>query len=179
MVFIGKSLEIFRRLLPTETVEARYVAAAQSFIGFITSPQIEGDMSIGYYLDRWEAWEKEYSRRGFKTLSLEEVFDGMLNKQMLNKYLGEPERKGLERLHASFFRRDTYKAIQEHGTDVRSLLHGYLRRDQIEDALEGQDRSQWYRSDDLADFTGREALNELAVPANAEKGLEGVVNGEE
>ncbi len=61
----------FRKLLSDEAVENRYVDAGSIFgtaVSYICYGECYGFAGL---LRKWEKWEKEYARRGFRTLSLD------------------------------------------------------------------------------------------------------------
>ena len=65
---------MFKRFLDDETVEERYVQAGSHFGNAVSYLYMGECHGFTRMLGRWEKWEKEYARRGFRTISLD-VFE--------------------------------------------------------------------------------------------------------
>ncbi len=97
-------MKIVERLLTDKQVEKRYVRAGSSF-GFAVSLIYMGECAdFAKRLKRWERWETEYARRGFRTLSIDAFIDNGGYGAPL-KDLGEKRVKGEKQVfHAKVYR---------------------------------------------------------------------------
>lgn len=62
---------LFKKILPNFVVEKRYVSSGANFgdaVSYIYMGECDGFEKL---LSRWEEWEGEYNRRGFRTVSLD------------------------------------------------------------------------------------------------------------
>jgi hypothetical protein len=63
---------MFKRFMTDEQVEDRYARAGDNF-GFAASvADWDGEFSFNWLLSRWEKWEAEYAKRGFRTLPVDD-----------------------------------------------------------------------------------------------------------
>ena len=95
-----------RKILTDNYIQKKYIRSgiafgeAVSYIFLGESPEFET------LLDMWERWEQEYSRRGYRTLSLDTFikiggYDGPLDPNLLGKKLGKEEKPVL---HSKIYR---------------------------------------------------------------------------
>jgi hypothetical protein len=68
-------MDFLKRILTDRTVERKYVHAGAEF-GFDVSYIYMGE-SIGFEsrLNKWANWEKEYAKRGFRTVPLDDFIE--------------------------------------------------------------------------------------------------------
>lgn len=101
-------MSLLKRLLSDKSVQQKYIDAGASF-GDAVSYSYAGEV-VGFQemLKNWEAWEEEYARRGFRTISLDAFINfggyGEPIDHILNKKRDEKEQPIL---HAKKFKEKT------------------------------------------------------------------------
>ncbi len=96
-----------KELLSDSSVEKKYVAAGALFGGDVSYIYMGECMCFEGHLDKWGEWEKEYSRRGYRTISLDKFIDlGGYNKP-INNFIGQKREQGEEPIfHAELYRKE-------------------------------------------------------------------------
>jgi len=87
--------KIYKKMLADKSVEKRYVAAGAEFGEAISYSYLGEPVGLWMLLDLWQSWEKEYARRGYRTISMDEfVKHGGWGKPLkgLGKKRGRDER---------------------------------------------------------------------------------------
>ena len=67
----GRAFSFFVSFLSDRTVEARYVRAGGRFGDAVSYVYMGECIGFKRMLHAWARWEKEYARRGYRTLSLD------------------------------------------------------------------------------------------------------------
>ena len=84
-------MSLLKRMLPDSVVLHMYARAGSEFEDSFLHTSEYGAEQYKRLLENWEAWEQEYARRGFVTLSLEEFsdFEGIEDKLGQKRVVGE------------------------------------------------------------------------------------------
>lgn len=98
-------MNFFVKLMSDKKVEKRYLSSGASFgdaVSYIYMGQCVGFESM---LDDWAEWEKEYSTRGYKTISIDDFLSFGGYGKSIDHLLGK-KRKRNEKpiLHAEIYR---------------------------------------------------------------------------
>ena len=85
-------------------VQKRYVRAGAAFGDAISYAYLGGIVGFQEMLDSWEAWEKEYSERGYRTISLDVFVDFGGYGVKIDHLLGQKrEENEVPKLHAEIY----------------------------------------------------------------------------
>jgi len=115
-------LKLFRNLLTDWLVEKLYVRAGGIFGDAVSYLYIGECAGFEDLLNRWAKWEKEYARRGYKTLSLDDFIDyGGYGKPL--EGLGVKIEPGQLVLHAEIYRQH-YLGKTEPIADWKKVMDG-------------------------------------------------------
>lgn len=63
---------LFRKLLTDNFVQKRYVNAGSNFGDAVSYSYMGECVDFEFLLNKWAEWEKEYSRRGYRTVSIDD-----------------------------------------------------------------------------------------------------------
>lgn len=85
---------LFKKIMPDWKVEMNYVKAGILFAKAILINCIEFELEKN--LNLWEKWEEEYSKRGYKTISMEDFFEISKQEEKLYTLLNKRRAEGEE-----------------------------------------------------------------------------------
>ncbi len=92
-----------RALLPAHIVERLYAASLLQFADCVSERNIGRPVGIMQMIEKWLAWEREYARRGFRTVQLEDAVDSVIEEKSLTGLLGQKLLRGEQPiLHAEY-----------------------------------------------------------------------------
>lgn len=95
----------FKKLLSDKIVEKKYISAGEVFGDAVSYLYMGECIGFEKLFRRWAAWEKEYARRGYRTISLDHFVDAGGWGKSLDTYLGQKLNDGDESvLHAEIYR---------------------------------------------------------------------------
>ena len=98
-------MRLFKRLMSNKRVTKKYVRAGAIFgdaVSYLCHGQCVG---FEHRLDVWAKWEKEYSFRGFRTVSLDRFTDYGGYGKSIGDVLGQKREEGEELIiHAEIYR---------------------------------------------------------------------------
>lgn len=98
-------MNFFRKFLSNDTVETRYVKAGAVFGDAVSYLYLGECIGFKKLLNTWAEWEKEYARRGYRTVSLDRFVELGGYGKPIDDVLGqqrEPNEKPT--LHAETYR---------------------------------------------------------------------------
>ena len=96
-----------RRLLPDSFAERKYVQAGSEFGEAVSYLHFGESIGFEMLLQRWEDWEREYARRGYRTISLDRFIEfGGYNKPVDDVKGIKRKRDEPQKLHAEIYRRE-------------------------------------------------------------------------
>ncbi|RJQ22264.1 hypothetical protein C4580_00975 [Candidatus Woesearchaeota archaeon] len=97
-------MEFLKRLHFTSTVQEKYLQAGEQ-VSDALSYMYAGDV-VGFdqMVEEWKSWEKEYARRGYRTISLDKFNAALGSREALSGLIGKTRDEGEQPiLHAERF----------------------------------------------------------------------------
>ena len=108
---------MFKRLLPDKLVNRLYVnsgidvATSSNYLGlYFILEEGEAVRAFERSIRKWEKWEKEYARRGYKTVSFDEFVSSMTDGKSLDNLLGKKHEENEEPIFHSVNFRKSYES---------------------------------------------------------------------
>jgi len=99
-------MRLLMKLLPDSTVEKKYIQAGRDFGDMISYSFMGDDLNERWLLQKWARWEKEYARRGFRTIGIDAFIDVGGYGKLLPNITGQKCEEGEEPvLHAQIYRK--------------------------------------------------------------------------